>query len=95
MSLSRAAGFVHVRNLFGQWGFSPDRTFEPHHRCKGMSVSPLPMFLIATAALAVFALFVLVRMLRAPTPARRSLALRRRRIEEQIQWDRLHPPAGA
>ena len=59
-------------------------------------MSPVPLFLFATVALAAFALFLILRMLRASLPAARPIALRQKRNEERIRWDRLHPPkAGA
>ena len=57
-------------------------------------MSPVPLFLVATVALAAFALFLILRMLRASLPAARPVAFRQKRIEEQIRWDRLHPPAA-
>ena len=57
-------------------------------------MSPLPMFLFATAALAAFAFFLLLRMFRTRVPVRRPLALRRQRAGGQVRWDRLHPPAA-
>lgn len=55
-------------------------------------MSPLPLFLIATAALAFFALYLVLGMLRPAIKVRRPLALRQLRAEEQIRWDRTHPP---
>jgi len=63
---------------------------------KDLPVSPLPMFLLATAALAAFALFLITKTLRTRVPARRPVALRQKRLEEQMNWDRRHrPPADA
>ena len=53
-------------------------------------MSPVPLFLIATGALAAFALFLIIGMLRAPLKARVPIALRQKRFEERIRWDRLH-----
>jgi hypothetical protein len=58
-------------------------------------MSPLPLFVLATAAMAAFAFYLLMTMLRRPAPVRRPLGLRQRRAEEQIRWDRMHPPATA
>ena len=57
-------------------------------------MSPLPMFLLATAALAAFALFLIAKALRRSARAARPVPLRRKRLEERMSWDRLHPPAA-
>ena len=56
-------------------------------------MSPLPLFLLATVALAVVAFYFAARLFRAPFVGRPAVALRQKRLEEQIRWDRLHPPA--
>ena len=56
-------------------------------------MSPLPLFIIATAVLAAFSFYILlVGLLRTPTVARRPIALRQRRAEAQIAWDRAQAP---
>jgi hypothetical protein len=50
------------------------------------------LFLFATAALAVVAFYVAARIFLAPFVRRPAVALRQKRLEEQIRWDRLHPP---
>jgi len=57
-------------------------------------MSPLPLFLMATAILSAFAIYLIVMMLRPPAPVRRPLALRQRRAEEQIRWDRMNAPTA-
>ena len=57
-------------------------------------MSPLPLFLMATALLSAFAIYLIVMMLRPPAPVRRPLALRQRRAEEQIRWDRMNAPTA-
>ena len=57
-------------------------------------MSPLPLFLLATAALAAFAFFLVARIVRSTFAARPAIALRRKRLEAQLSWDRLHPPAA-
>ena len=57
-------------------------------------MSPLPLFILATAAMAVIAFFMLVMRLKASIAPRPRGALRRRRAEEQIRWDRMNPPAA-
>ena len=59
-----------------------------------MPVSPVPLFLLATAALAAVALYFILKMLRSPLAAPRAVSLRQRRAEEQIRWDQLHPPTA-
>ena len=70
--------------------FSADEALGRHKSAKDLPVSPVPLFLIATAALAAFALFLIIGMLRAPLKARVPIALRQRRVEKRIRWDRLH-----
>jgi hypothetical protein len=57
-------------------------------------MSPLPLFLMATAILSAFAIYLTVMKLRPPAPVRRPLALRQKRAEEQIRWDRMNAPTA-